>query len=409
MQGSPGSARVTNTFPRKARVVFRAWAVDSRQTGKAMGNGRDQVRVREDPGPAEPEADLRARTARSATRSTSGAQPGRSRRTIRSASSPSGSSSRRTTTASAPTAAAGRERTAHRHPVALVQGGERHDYEDTARQALTPRPLAAGRPARVPRPRPRPRSRPGSGALDPGRARASRPAAPARCRHRRTWASSRRRPDTGAAGARSRSPAPSSRPASRSPIVWFTSKVDWLLDARPGQRRLHRPAGDEGGRRRARHGHDRCLGLRSASKLKAPRDFGAIHDVYAVIDGVQVAKGGFLIERTLSMSPLRGPVGTMVTIKIGGLGSTLYGGAASVWYDGRYTGVVTGKWTRGEATVQIRAAGPVGEAHDPDRHRDAVQLPEHQAVADPVGDRRLQDVRGHEGRRPAGRPDRPAR
>jgi hypothetical protein len=94
--------------------------------------------------------------------------------------------------------------------------------------------------------------------------------------------------------------------------------------------------------------------------LTTPRDFGGIHDVYAVIDGVQQAKGGFLVERTLQITPLRGPVGTPITIKIGGLGSTLYGGAASVWYDGRYAGVVTGKWTRGEATVQIRAAGPVG-------------------------------------------------
>ena len=96
-------------------------------------------------------------------------------------------------------------------------------------------------------------------------------------------------------------------------------------------------------------------------RLKVPRDFGGIHDVYAVVDGVQQAKGGFLIERTLQVSPLRGPIGTPITIKIAGLGSTLYGGAASVWWDGRYTGVVTGKWTRGEATVHIRAAGPVGK------------------------------------------------
>ena len=27
---------------------------------------------------------------------------------------------------------------------------------------------------------------------------------------------------------------------------------------------------------------------------KAPHDFGGIHDMYAVIDGVQVADGGFL-------------------------------------------------------------------------------------------------------------------
>jgi hypothetical protein len=48
-------------------------------------------------------------------------------------------------------------------------------------------------------------------------------------------------------------------------------------------------------------------------------------------------------------------------VQITGLGSSLYGGSASLWYDGRYTGVITGKWTRGEATVQMRSAGPVGD------------------------------------------------
>ena len=167
-------------------------------------------------------------------------------------------------------------------------------------------------------------------------------------------------PDTGAAGAAFTLSGAKLPAGKQVQIVWFTSKVDWLLDARPD-------SVDYIGQQETK-GVGVVLGTATtdasgsfSAALKVPRDFGAIHDVYAVIDGVQVAKGGFLIERTLSMSPLKGPVGTMVTIKIGGLGSTLYGGAASVWYDGRYTGVVTGKWTRGEATVQIRAAGPVGK------------------------------------------------
>ena len=40
-------------------------------------------------------------------------------------------------------------------------------------------------------------------------------------------------------------------------------------------------------------------------KLKAPQDFGGLHDIYAVVDGLQVAKGGFLIARSATMSRSR--------------------------------------------------------------------------------------------------------
>ena len=168
------------------------------------------------------------------------------------------------------------------------------------------------------------------------------------------------KPDTGAGGTAftlSGARLPAGKDVS---IVWVTSNVNWVLDARPD-------SVDYIGQREDK-GISVVLGTAKTDatgafslRLNAPRDFGGIHDVYAVVDGVQQAKGGFLIERTLQVSPLRGLVGTPITIKIAGLGSTLYGGAASVWWDGRYTGVVTGKWTRGEATVHIRAAGPVGK------------------------------------------------
>ena len=42
----------------------------------------------------------------------------------------------------------------------------------------------------------------------------------------------------------------------------------------------------------------RTRAARSACSSRRPQDFGGIHDVYAVIDGVQVAKGGFLVARS---------------------------------------------------------------------------------------------------------------
>ncbi len=43
---------------------------------------------------------------------------------------------------------------------------------------------------------------------------------------------------------------------------------------------------------------------------------------------MQVAKGGFLIARTATMTPKKGPIGTMITLTYSGLGSSLYEGGA---------------------------------------------------------------------------------
>jgi hypothetical protein len=167
-------------------------------------------------------------------------------------------------------------------------------------------------------------------------------------------------PDRGAAGTKFKLTAGGLPAGKLASIVWVTSKVDWVLDARPdsvdylGQKESKNV---EVVLATARIGAGGALN----ATLTAPRDFGGIHDLYAVVEGIQHAKGGFLIDRTLKITPRKGPIGTPITIAITGLSSSLYGGAASVWYDASYAGVVTGKWTRGEATVRIRAAGPVGK------------------------------------------------
>jgi hypothetical protein len=141
-------------------------------------------------------------------------------------------------------------------------------------------------------------------------------------------------------------------------IVWGTANVTWVVDPRPD-------SVDYLGRKA-----DKLAVVIATTKtdsagsfslrLKAPRDFGGIHDVYAVVDGVQVAKGGFLIARWAKMTPRSGPIGTMITLTYGGLGSSLYEGGAAAYYDNKYIGAVMANWTRGVATVKFRAAGPVG-------------------------------------------------
>ena len=166
-------------------------------------------------------------------------------------------------------------------------------------------------------------------------------------------------PERGAAGTKFKLTARGLPARKTASIVWVTSKVDWVLDVRPD-------SVDYLGQRETK---DVQVVLASAkigaggrlnASLTAPRDFGGIHDLYAVVDGIRYAKGGFLVNRTLKITPRKGRLGTPINIAVTGLGSSLYGGAASVWYDSRYAGVVTGKWTRGEARVTIRAAGPVG-------------------------------------------------
>ena len=141
-------------------------------------------------------------------------------------------------------------------------------------------------------------------------------------------------------------------------LTWGTSSVDWVLDARAD-------SVDYLGRKATKLTVRLAQAKTDASgsfsvQLKAPADFGGLHDLYAVVDGVQVAKGGFLIPRSASISPKRGPIGTTITVTYTGLGASLYEGGASLLYDNKYVGAVMANWTRGVAKFKIRASGPVG-------------------------------------------------
>ena len=95
--------------------------------------------------------------------------------------------------------------------------------------------------------------------------------------------------------------------------------------------------------------------------LKVPQDWGGLHDIYAVVNGVEESHGGFITLRTVTVTPQSGPVGTPITITYSGLGDSLYTGGASLLWDNHYVGEMMANWTRGVATATIRAAGPVGK------------------------------------------------
>lgn len=148
---------------------------------------------------------------------------------------------------------------------------------------------------------------------------------------------------------------PASKPVT---IVWMTANVRYILDPKPD-------SVDYIGRKVDKIGVVLATGQTSASgaystTLNVPKDFGGLHDIFAVVDGVQVAKGGFLLERTVTISPAKGPVGTPITVTVVGMGSPTYESVGAVLYDNRYAGAVSANTTRGVTSFKIRAAGEPG-------------------------------------------------
>jgi hypothetical protein len=165
-------------------------------------------------------------------------------------------------------------------------------------------------------------------------------------------------PDTGVPGTKfalSGGGLPANKPVT---LTWSTANVTWTLDPRPD-------TVDYLGRVTTKFAVVLATAQTDANgnfnaQLKIPQDWGGLHDIYAVVDGVQYAKGGVLLARWAKISPKSGPVGTPITVTYGGLGSSLYEGGAALLYDNKFTGALTANWTRGIATAHIRASGPVG-------------------------------------------------
>jgi len=95
-------------------------------------------------------------------------------------------------------------------------------------------------------------------------------------------------------------------------------------------------------------------------KTKIPRDFGGLHDIYALQGSTAIAHGGFQMNPSISISPTSGPIGTPITVQYTGMGPNLYTGGASVLWDNNFAGGAQGVWTRGYAKFTIRASGDIG-------------------------------------------------
>lgn len=148
-------------------------------------------------------------------------------------------------------------------------------------------------------------------------------------------------------------------PGTKLEITWSTAENSWMVQAKPDTvnylGRYSKPLTTVIGQAKTdAHGS-------FSFSTKAPLDFGGVHDIYAVSGHSELAHGGFLTMRTVTVSPTSGPVGTPITITYTGLGPSLYTGGASLLYDNHYVGELMANWTRGVARTVIRASGPVGK------------------------------------------------
>ena len=141
-------------------------------------------------------------------------------------------------------------------------------------------------------------------------------------------------------------------------LVWMTANVRWVIDPKADSVDYIGRKVDKIAVALANTQTD-ASGAFKAS-FRVPRDFGGLHDIFAVVDGKQVGKGGFLLERTVKISPTRGPIGTPIKVTVVGMGSPTYESVGGILYDNKYTGAISANTTRGVSMFTIRAAGPVG-------------------------------------------------
>jgi hypothetical protein len=99
-----------------------------------------------------------------------------------------------------------------------------------------------------------------------------------------------------------------------------------------------------------------------STEFTIPEDYGHLHDVRAVVDGQDIARGAFQIQLAATATPASGPIGTPIHLRVTGLNPNLFSGSTlAVRYDNAYTGILTAATTEGTAEATIRASGEVGD------------------------------------------------
>jgi hypothetical protein len=102
-------------------------------------------------------------------------------------------------------------------------------------------------------------------------------------------------------------------------------------------------------------------GGRLRARFAIPEDYGGVHEVIALVDGKPVAQNGIIVTQTFAMIPTSGPVGSLIELRVTGLGWRTMESTWVVNWDNQELGFVTAAGTRGSAVARFRAAGPSGD------------------------------------------------
>ena len=102
-------------------------------------------------------------------------------------------------------------------------------------------------------------------------------------------------------------------------------------------------------------------GGRLDARFVIPEDFGGVHEVTVLADGKVFAQNGINVTQTFALSPMSGPVGTPLELRITGLGWRTMESTWVVNWDNQELGFTSAASTHGAAVARFRAAGPVGD------------------------------------------------
>ena len=100
---------------------------------------------------------------------------------------------------------------------------------------------------------------------------------------------------------------------------------------------------------------------RLSVRFTIPEDYGGVHEVIVSDRGATVAQGGIEVGQTFELFPTEGPVGTVIELRVKGLGWRTLESTWVVNWDNREVGWVSAVDTRGTAVARFRATGPVGD------------------------------------------------
>ena len=96
--------------------------------------------------------------------------------------------------------------------------------------------------------------------------------------------------------------------------------------------------------------------------FEAPNDLGGAtpHNITVVVGGQVLAEAPFVLERHMTISPVRGPEGTLIEFEMTGGGWTQVDNIVALTYDNAFIGYACSFTNQGHISVWIQAVGAVG-------------------------------------------------